>query len=299
MLDSNLVPPDVRSRFARVDHRGSYLQMHFALDGMPTFAAPYETLNDPPEMQSAIGLFSTPEELQRQWEDSRRGIVPPPDPAVAMQFPSVHDSGLAPPEGKHAMSAFSMWFPLDYEHASYGDLKGGDGSASHREDHPRRTRLRVQDHPPHHLHTTPHGGDHVRCTGWGDYCHGLIHPEQMGGPNRPGPRGFVDLPIPVEGGCTSQRRLPRRSRNHLHPPRIQRRRAGTRRRQLVVGGSRRSGATLVGPVRSVLGAWRGSLWTSLAASGPESESLVWGFCVHVPEIPASSGSETVSTASTT
>ena len=33
-------------------------------------------------MQSAIGLFSTPEELQQQWEDSRRGVMPA-DPAIA------------------------------------------------------------------------------------------------------------------------------------------------------------------------------------------------------------------------
>lgn len=32
----------------------------------------------------------------------------------------------------------------------------------------------------------------------GDYCHGLIHPEQMG-PNRPGPTGFTDEPIPIGG----------------------------------------------------------------------------------------------------
>lgn len=81
LLDPNVVPSEVRDRFARVDHRGSYLQMHFALDGMPTFAEPYELLNDP-GLQSAIGLFSTPDELQQQWEDSRRGVVPA-DPAIA------------------------------------------------------------------------------------------------------------------------------------------------------------------------------------------------------------------------
>jgi phytoene dehydrogenase-like protein len=93
------VPDGIRERFSRVDHRGSYLQMHFALDGVPEFAAPYELLNDP-AMQSNIGIFSTPEELQQQWEDCRRGIVPA-DPAIALQIPSVKDPGLAP-EGKHA-----------------------------------------------------------------------------------------------------------------------------------------------------------------------------------------------------
>ena len=85
LVDPNALPADIRERFSRIDHRGSYLQMHFALDDIPTFAPPYDMLNDP-EMQAAIGIFSTPEELQRQWEDSRRGIVPA-DPAIALQIP--------------------------------------------------------------------------------------------------------------------------------------------------------------------------------------------------------------------
>ena len=32
----------------------------------------------------------------------------------------------------------------------------------------------------------------------GDFCHGLLHPDLMG-PNRPGPRGFLDFPIPIDG----------------------------------------------------------------------------------------------------
>ncbi len=75
------VPPSSGNGSRRIDHRGSYLQMHFALDGVPAFAAPYEVLNDP-EDQAAIGIFTTPEELQQQWEDSVAGIVPA-DPAVA------------------------------------------------------------------------------------------------------------------------------------------------------------------------------------------------------------------------
>ena len=35
------------------------------------------------------------------------------------------------------------------------------------------------------------------CTG-GDFCHGLLQPEFMG-PFRPGPRGWPDRPVPVEG----------------------------------------------------------------------------------------------------
>ncbi|PRC50072.1 NAD(P)/FAD-dependent oxidoreductase, partial [Mycobacterium sp. ITM-2017-0098] len=39
LVDAGAVPGDIRDRFSRIDHRGSYLQMHFALDGPPTFAA--------------------------------------------------------------------------------------------------------------------------------------------------------------------------------------------------------------------------------------------------------------------
>ncbi|PRC56896.1 NAD(P)/FAD-dependent oxidoreductase, partial [Mycobacterium sp. ITM-2017-0098] len=71
--------------------------------------------------QSAIGIFTTPEELQQQWEDSGRGVVPA-DPAIALQIPSANDPSLAPP-GKHAVSAFSLWFPLSEETSSYGEMK--------------------------------------------------------------------------------------------------------------------------------------------------------------------------------
>lgn len=193
LIDPAALPADVRDRFGRVDHRGSYLQMHFALDGIPEFAAPYEVLNDP-AMQSNIGIFSTPEELQQQWEDCRRGIVPA-DPAIALQIPSVHDPGLAP-AGKHAASAFSLWFPIQEGESSYGDMKVEMG---------RRVIEKITRLAPdfaskiirHTTFTPKHMGTMFGAPG-GDYCHGLIHPDQIG-VNRPGPKGYVDQPIPVSG----------------------------------------------------------------------------------------------------
>lgn len=193
LLGPDAVPADLRDRFARIDHRGSYLQMHFALAAGPTFTAPYEMLNDP-EMQAAIGLFSTPEELQSQWEDCRRGVVPA-DPAIALQIPSAHDPTLAP-EGKHAASAFALWFPVETDHARYGEMKSEMG---------RRVIEKITRIAPdfaglitrHTTFTPRHMGTMFGAPG-GDYCHGLIHPEQMG-PNRPGPKGYVDEPLPVDG----------------------------------------------------------------------------------------------------
>jgi phytoene dehydrogenase-like protein len=195
MVDAAAVPADVRERFSRVDHRGSYLQMHFALDGIPEFVAPYEMLNDP-GMQANIGMFSTPEELQQQWEDCRNGIVPA-DPAVALQIPSVHDTDLAPP-GKHAASVFSLWFPIetDAPDYDYGRLKAEMGQ---------RVIDKVCRIAPNFeslitLHTTftpKHMGTMFGAPG-GDYCYGLLHPDQIG-VNRPGPTGYADQPIGIDG----------------------------------------------------------------------------------------------------
>ena len=193
LVAPSAVPDDVRERFSRVDHRGSYLQMHFALDGIPEFAAPYELLNDS-AMQSNIGIFSTPEELQQQWEDCRRGIVPA-DPAIALQIPSVNDPDLSPP-GNHAASAFSLWFPIEEGEAGYGDMKVEMG---------RRVIEKITRLAPnfesliirHTTFTPRHMGTMFGAPG-GDYCHGLIHPDQMG-INRPGPKGYVDQPIPIDG----------------------------------------------------------------------------------------------------
>jgi phytoene dehydrogenase-like protein len=195
LVDAAALPAEVRERFTRIDHRGSYLQMHFALDGIPEFAAPYEVLNDP-AMQSNIGIFSTPEELQQQWEDCRRGIVPA-DPAIALQIPSVNDPGLAPP-GKQAASAFSLWFPIEGsgETPSYGEMKTEMGQRVI----DKITRLAPNFGSLISRHTTftpKHMGTMFGAPG-GDYCHGLLHSDQIG-PNRPGPKGYLDQPLPVDG----------------------------------------------------------------------------------------------------
>ena len=107
----------------------------------------------------------------------------PADPTVAFQIPSQNDPDLAPP-GKHAASAFALWFPIEGD-ADYGAAEGRDGSAGDRQDHPARTELRSAASP---------GTPPSRPSTWavmfgapgGDYCHGLVHPEQIG-PEPPGP----------------------------------------------------------------------------------------------------------------
>src|ERR1700722_4782217 len=82
------IPAELVSRVSDRDHRASFVQIHFALDGLPEFAPPYEFFHDE-GMQQSVGIFGAPEEQQLHWENCRRGIVPD-NPSMGMQIPSVH-----------------------------------------------------------------------------------------------------------------------------------------------------------------------------------------------------------------
>ena len=223
LIDPAVLPADIRERYARIDHRGSYIQMHFALDEPPEFAAPYEALNDP-SMQASIGIFCTPEEVQQQWEDCRRGIVPA-DPTVVFQIPSQNDPDLAP-EGKHAASAFALWFPIEGG-VDYGAGEGRNGSAGDRQDHPSGAELRTQHQPAHHLHAQAHGRD-VRRPGrrllpW-------VIPSAADRPQPSRAERLYRAADPGRRALPREHRMPRRARHHVHS-RLQRGAGGLRRPQ--------------------------------------------------------------------
>ena len=74
----------------------------------------------------------------------------------------------------------------------------------------------------HTTFTPKHMGTMFGAPG-GDYCHGLIHPDQMG-PNRPGPERLRRPTHSDRRLIPRQRRVPRRARHHVHPG-LQRREA--------------------------------------------------------------------------
>jgi phytoene dehydrogenase-like protein len=193
LVGTERLPADLVSRLTGRDHRASFVQIHFALDGLPEFAAPYEFLNEP-GMQQSVGVFGTPEEQQRQWEDCRRGIVPD-NPSLGMQIPSVHDPDMAPP-GKHAASAYAYAFPVEADREHHGQLK--NEMAEKVIDKITRLAPNFRDIQIRHITFAPYHMNTMFGAPSGDFCHGLLHPDLMG-PNRPGPKGFLDIPIPIDG----------------------------------------------------------------------------------------------------
>ncbi len=193
LVGAEHLPADLITRLEGRDHRATFVQMHFALDGLPEFAPPYELLNEP-GMQQSIGIFGSPEEQQRQWEMCTHGLIPD-NPSLGMQIPSCMDSSLAPP-GKHAASAYAYAFPVEASRDQHGHLK--NEMAQRVIDKITRFAPNFKDILIRHITFAPYHMQTMFAAPSGDFCHGLLQPELMG-PNRPGPKGFIDLPIAIDG----------------------------------------------------------------------------------------------------
>ncbi len=193
LVGAEHLPSSLVTRLGGRDHRATYMQIHFALDGLPEYAAPYDFLNEP-GMQMSVGMFGSPEEQQRQWENCRRGQVPD-NPALSIQMPTVGDPEMAPP-GKHAASVYAYAFPVEAPREQHGHLK--TLMAQQVIDKITRYAPNFKDILIRDITFAPYHMNTMFGAPNGDFCHGLLQPELMG-PNRPGPKGFLDEPIPIEG----------------------------------------------------------------------------------------------------
>jgi phytoene dehydrogenase-like protein len=193
LLDPADLPETIVRRVQTMDHRAAYIQMHFALDALPEFTGPYAILNEG-TLRASMGMFGSPEAMQRDYEDCRRGVVPQ-SPSLGMQIPSVFDPALAP-TGKHAGSAFAFYFPITGTHEEQSRQK--DEMAERVVAKISAMAPNFRDVIDRQLTYASYTFDMMfGCTN-GDFCHGLLHPELMG-PFRPGPRGWLDAPIPIDG----------------------------------------------------------------------------------------------------
>jgi len=193
LLDPATLPDRFTQRVGAIDHRAAYFQIHFALNGLPEFAEPYQMLNEG-ELRRNVTLFETAEQMQLDYEGCRRGLVPA-SPSFNLQIPTIDDPDLAPP-GHHAASGFAFYFPIGAsrsEHARQRDEMAARLVAKITALAPNFPDLvERQFNYPAYTYELMFG-----CTG-GDFTHGLLQPEFMG-PFRPGPRGWADNPIPIDG----------------------------------------------------------------------------------------------------
>ncbi len=193
LMDADSLPEAFARRVGAIDHRAAYFQAHFALSGLPEYSAPYEALNDG-QFGRNVTFFGTAEQMQLDFEGCVRGEVPR-SPSFNLQIPSLDDPSLAP-AGMHAASSFAFYLPVAADRESQGKQRDEMAErivakiASVAPNFP--DLIDRQLNYPAYTYELMFG-----CTG-GDFTHGLLQPEFMG-PFRPGPRGWPDNPVPVEG----------------------------------------------------------------------------------------------------
>ena len=193
LLDPDALPPAFAQRVGAIDHRAAYFQAHFALNGLPEYIAPYESLNDT-ALSRNVTFFGTAEDMQADFEGCRRGRVPQ-SPSFNIQIPSVTEPELAP-AGKHAASTFAFYFPIGESKADQTRLR--DEMAARIVDKIAAVAPNFPDIIERQLNYPAYTYELMfGCTG-GDFTHGLLQPEFMG-PFRPGPNGWPENPVPVKG----------------------------------------------------------------------------------------------------
>ncbi len=193
LMDPEGLPEGFGQRVGRIDHRAAYFQAHFALDGLPEYAAPFDVLNQDKRCHN-VTFFETAEQMQSDFEGCVRGQVPPA-PSFNLQIPSLHDPSLAPP-GKHSASSFAFYLPVTGDREEQSRV---------RDEMAERIVAKISRYAPNFPDLIERQLNYPSytyelmfgCTG-GDFTHGLLQPEFMG-PFRPGPRGWSDEPVPVDG----------------------------------------------------------------------------------------------------
>jgi phytoene dehydrogenase-like protein len=193
LLDRDALPDGFAQRIDAIDHRAAYFQIHFALNGLPEYASPYEMLNEG-VLRHNVTFFGSPEQMQRDFERSIRGVVPS-SPSFNLSIPSLRDPDLAPP-GKHVASGFAFYSPIGATHEEQSRLR--DEMAAHIVARIAAMAPNFPDLVERQFNYPAYTYERMfGCTG-GDFTHGLLQPEFMG-PFRPGPRGWPDAPIPIDG----------------------------------------------------------------------------------------------------
>jgi phytoene dehydrogenase-like protein len=193
LIDADTLPDAFSRRVRAIDHRAAYFQAHFALSGLPEYRGPYEALNGG-DLGRNVTFFGTAEQMQVDFERCTRGLVPA-SPSFNLQIPTLDDPGLAPP-GKHAASSFAFYLPIGADREEQGRV---------RDEMAQRIVAKIAAVAPNFPELIDRQLNYPAytyelmfgCAG-GDFTHGLLQPEFMG-PFRPGPQGWGDNPVPVEG----------------------------------------------------------------------------------------------------
>jgi len=126
LVDAEHLTDDFRSQVARLKTEIAYLKFHAAMDELPDFSA-YLGPDYDPRITARVWISPSVDYVQRAWADARAGR-PSQDPVMSIQIPSVYDDTICP-AGKHVLSIFSEYAPVQLSSGTWDDRRQEVGEA--------------------------------------------------------------------------------------------------------------------------------------------------------------------------
>ena len=122
LLKPDTLPADFRRAVSRIDYSSAAVKINLAVSELPRFTCmPDRGGAVGPEHRGTIHINSMPEDLERAYEDARRGITAT-RPVIEMVIPTSVDATLAPP-GHHIVNLFVQYAPYAPTDGSWDELR--------------------------------------------------------------------------------------------------------------------------------------------------------------------------------
>ena len=124
LMDAGDVPSGLLTDIRRAKTNTAFLKFHAALDDLPDFSA-YLGQDYDPKALAYTRICPSVEYFERSWDDAKSGR-PSSNPIMFVQIPTVYDDTLTPP-GKHVMSVWSMYAPVQLREGNWQDARQAVG----------------------------------------------------------------------------------------------------------------------------------------------------------------------------
>lgn len=116
------LPESFRKAVGRIDYSSASVKLNLAVSELPQFSCmPDRRGAVGPEHRGTIHINSLPEDLERAYEDARRG-TPSERPVIEMVIPTSVDRTLAPP-GHHIVNLFVQYAPYTLARGSWDEQR--------------------------------------------------------------------------------------------------------------------------------------------------------------------------------
>lgn len=120
-LSPSVLPEPFRKAVGRIDYASASMKINLAVSELPDFTCLPGNGEPGPQHRGTIHIGSTPEYVERAYDDAKYG-EPSAHPVIEMTIPSSVDSSLAP-EGHHIISCFVQYAPYHLATGNWDERK--------------------------------------------------------------------------------------------------------------------------------------------------------------------------------